>query len=214
MNTTINNNFNSIICNPINDVDVDNSTCDMSITITENANIYINDSCFVDFNISNINSANEMKYRNVLENITQKFFGKLLATKLFQKNIRILISDSGFSIWFPFTYYSTFHIDLHEYLVALPSKTQCWLVNNNYAYIKVDINPDDLIGNDISYADPDMNTRMKKIEEFVTKNFINNKLLFPLLPEQAIGRCLEFPKMPRPIKRNNGDTKIKYRIEF
>ncbi len=151
------------------------------------------------------------EHTDALEKFTSKTFGKIHELFLFSEGIRILLSEKGFSVWFSREIWTTFDVEVGDYLVKTThSKNECWLARGDYCFIKIDIDPEKLQSNSPLFS-RDPKEYLKYSKEFVTRNFIDNPQCYPGSILFTIGYLMEHPNVPSPFRLRLGGQ---FRLTF
>ncbi len=103
---------------------------------------------------------------------TGKKFGELRGHRIIDKNVRILLHTGGFALFFPHELHRKFD---HLIPISYPENDQveCWIATKGFAFLKFDIDSENLAPQDKDYASDDLETALLKIEGFVRRNFFS-----------------------------------------
>lgn len=115
------------------------------------------------------------KHSQDLTLATSKRFGLLHEVCVTDRGIRVLVSESGMSFWFPEAVWKSFNAQVRCYLSA-PLCRDCWIARKGWALGKLDI--------DVRLMEPDLLKRyfnsdrttvsMARALDFLRRNFVNN----------------------------------------
>lgn len=169
---------------------------------------FVDDKIFIEKYVKQNNFIeNELQ---IIEGNTNKKFGTLLKCGYLDR-IRILLSENGFSIWFPPEIYRHYDIQATNYLNTTESKIDMWIAKGDYYFVKIFCDKADLENDKKQYMDDDLEIRMEIIKNFVIKNFISNYQIYPDSDYFTIGSYLDCPQTSRPFRWRLGGN---YKIEF
>ncbi len=137
------------------------------------------------------------EYRSTLEDFASKEFGKIHKSGLAYKDVRIIASETGFSIWFPPELWKKFDVVVHSWLVIVKDKyrnRECWLARGDWAALKIDIG-EGKIHESVSSRDP--KDYLSFAERFAEKNFFSeDSRVYPDSEHNSIGWGLEHGGIP------------------
>lgn len=106
---------------------------------------------------------------------TSMQFGVLREVCVADKGIRVLISDSGISFWFPESAWRAFNKQVLCYLNT-PLERECWIAKKGWGFGKLDFNRDDMEPLHLKrYFNSELTAvSMSAALGFLRVNFVNN----------------------------------------
>lgn len=156
-----------------------------------------------------MNSCLSMK--DVSEWTGGKIFGKYKGHRSLDDGTNILSHSGGFAVFFPPHVFHKF--DIQVPISHCPNNDkECWIAGKGFGFIKVDVKPEDVDDAEcLKYVANDVNIALDKIEQFVSKNFVNRAQLYPDSDYFTHGSYIKNPNMPRPFRLRMGGN---YRVNF
>ena len=88
---------------------------------------------------------------------------------------------------------------------------ECWACNENYVFIKINIDKNSVNKTFTEYISIDSNIRYNKIVNFINRNLIKNNRCFSDSEHFTIGYYMEYPDYKIPFRmRLGGDFKFNF----
>lgn len=194
------NNFTKVICLPLL----------LNISLGFSSEIFLNDEEFQKLYCQPSSTFKQDEKKNIELSLGKKF-GDIRSCALVNKGIRILTHTKGFALFFPKKTWKEFDVQVNDSLTMVEGK-ECWIINSDYTFIKVDINADEVDEEEMKkYISSDAIIQLNKTKDFALRNFVNNLGAYPDSHYFSIGSYLDNPNMHRPFRFRLGGG---FRIEF
>jgi hypothetical protein len=151
------------------------------------------------------------EHLQALTRLTTKQYGeRIFAAFTVKEGLRCLLTSSGFTVFIAPELFHLFDEQADRYLTLGPhEQDECWIARGTWAFVKLDVQADQLGPAIAAYADPDIEVRKRKVHEFALRNFVNNPQLFPGKEYFTIGSYLREPEKVRPMRyRRGGDFRV------
>lgn len=128
-------------------------------------------------------------------------FNNIQVIESIGKDIRIVIDDNSFAAFFPPNVWRSYDIQVNTTL-CLPNeqKSDCFLAKQDYLFFKINLDKQTIEGDAKDYMSADMNISRKKITEYITKTFIDNKKAYPDSTYFSMGHIFDHPHAVRPFR--------------